>query len=43
MLFDFNGSDASVEKSGSITDAEGRTTNLAAHQLDVTVLGHWTC
>ncbi|NDP48530.1 MAG: carotenoid 1,2-hydratase [Sulfuriferula multivorans] len=42
MLFDFNGDDATVEKSGSITDAEGHTTNLAAHQFDVTVLGHWT-
>ncbi|MGV8991778.1 MAG: lipocalin family protein [Thiobacillus sp.] len=42
MLFDFNGDNATVEKSGSITDADGRTTNLAAHQFDVTVLGHWT-
>lgn len=42
MLFDFNGDNATVEKSGSITDAEGRTTNLAAHQFDVTILGHWT-
>ena len=42
MLFDFNGADATVEKSGSITDAQGRTTTLAAHQFDVTILGYWT-
>jgi predicted secreted hydrolase len=42
MLFDFQGDDASVEKSGSITDAEGRTTQLAAHQFAVVVLGRWT-
>ncbi|WP_150046303.1 MULTISPECIES: lipocalin family protein [Methylomonas] len=42
MLFDFQGNDASVEKSGSITDAEGRTVTLAAHEFEVTVLGEWT-
>lgn len=42
MLFDFNGSNADVEKSGSITDAQGRTTDLAAHQFEVEILGHWT-
>lgn len=42
MLFDFNGDDAAVEKSGSITDAEGRTTTLAAHQFDVNIQGRWT-
>lgn len=42
MLFDFKGDGAAVEKSGSITDAEGRTVTLAAHQFDVAVLGQWT-
>lgn len=42
MLFDFNGSHAEVEKSGSVTDALGRTTSLAAHEFEVTILGHWT-
>lgn len=41
MLFDFQGSDSSVEKSGSITDALGRTTELAAHQFEVAVTDHW--
>lgn len=42
MLFDFNGEDSSVEKSGSITDALGRTTTLAAHEFEVNILGYWT-
>ncbi|CAH1904192.1 Carotenoid 1,2-hydratase [Candidatus Nitrotoga sp. HW29] len=42
MLFNFNGEEATVEKSGSITDAQGRTTTLAGHQFDVTILDHWT-
>lgn len=42
MLFDFKGNDADVEKSGSITDALGRTVTLAAHEFEVTVLGEWT-
>lgn len=42
MLFDFNGNDSSVEKSGSVTDAAGLTTTLAAHEFEVVVLDHWT-
>lgn len=42
MLFDFKGSDSSVEKSGSVTDANGMTTTLAAHEFQVTILGEWT-
>ncbi|MDD1622697.1 MAG: carotenoid 1,2-hydratase [Methylococcaceae bacterium] len=42
MLFDFKGNDSAVEKSGSITDAEGRTVQLAAHEFQVTVLDEWT-
>ncbi|MGZ4958119.1 MAG: lipocalin family protein [Methylomonas sp.] len=42
MLFDFKGIDSAVEKSGSITDAEGRTVTLAAHEFEVTILGEWT-
>lgn len=42
MLFDFKGNDASVEKSGSITDGQGRTVTLAAHEFQVTVLDQWT-
>lgn len=41
MLFDFKGSDSDVEKSGSITDSQGRTVTLAAHEFDVKVLGEW--
>lgn len=41
MLFDFKGSDSNVEKSGSITDAQGQTVTLAAHEFDVKVLGEW--
>lgn len=41
MLFDFKGNNSLVEKSGSITDAMGRTTTLAAHEFEVTVTGHW--
>lgn len=41
MLFDFKGNDSEVEKSGSITDAEGRTVTLAAHEFQVTVLDQW--
>ncbi|CAD6877675.1 hypothetical protein [Methylomonas albis] len=42
MLFDFKGSDSSAEKSGSITDAQGQTTTLVAHEFTVTVQGEWT-
>ncbi|MCQ8105871.1 carotenoid 1,2-hydratase [Methylomonas sp. SURF-2] len=41
MLFDFKGNDSEVEKSGSITDANGLTTTLAAHEFQVTVLDQW--
>lgn len=41
MLFDFKGDDSVVEKSGSITDAKGQTTTLAAHEFQVKVLGEW--
>lgn len=43
MLFDFlgDGKDASVEKSGSVTDAAGQTRTLAAHEFQVKILGHW--
>jgi len=30
-----------VEKSGSITDALGRTTTLSTHQFEVVVVDHW--
>lgn len=42
MLFDFKGSDSAVEKSGSLTDAEGRTVQLGAQDFQVTVLDQWT-
>jgi predicted secreted hydrolase len=42
MLFDFKGSDSSAEKSGSITDSQGQTVTLAAHEFTVTMLGEWT-
>lgn len=42
MLFDFKGNDSSAEKSGSITDAQGQTVTLAAHEFEVMVLGEWT-
>ncbi|QPK64651.1 carotenoid 1,2-hydratase [Methylomonas sp. LL1] len=42
MLFDFKGSDSSVEKSGSITDAAGITVQLNAQDFQVTVLEEWT-
>jgi len=41
MIYDFNGKDALLG-TGSITDALGRTTDLAAHQFNITVLDHWT-
>jgi predicted secreted hydrolase len=41
MLYDIRGKQASVEKSGSITDAKGNTRVLAAHEFDVKILDHW--
>lgn len=42
MLFDFKGNDSSVEQSGSVTDASGLTTTLAAHEFEVRILDYWT-
>lgn len=42
MLFDFKGNESSVEKSGSITDAQGNTVTLSPHQFEVVVLDYWT-
>ncbi|MDD2914734.1 MAG: lipocalin family protein [Gallionella sp.] len=43
MLFDFlgKGKDAAVEKSGSVTNAQGQTRTLTAQDFDVKILGHW--
>jgi predicted secreted hydrolase len=42
MLFDFNGDESTVEKSGSITDANGCTLQLAPQQFEVVILDYWT-
>ncbi len=41
MLYDILGKTTEVEKSGSITDAQGNTRLLSRHEFDVKVLGKW--
>ncbi|MCB1887583.1 MAG: carotenoid biosynthesis protein [Rhodocyclaceae bacterium] len=41
MLYDILGKANEVERSGSITDAQGRTRPLAGHEFAVEVLGQW--
>ncbi len=41
MLYDILGKSNRVERSGSITDADGNTRPIAGHQFQVKVLGHW--
>ncbi|MCW8931146.1 MAG: carotenoid biosynthesis protein [Gammaproteobacteria bacterium] len=41
MLYDILGKTAEVEKSGSITDAQGNTRLLSRHEFSVKTLGKW--
>jgi len=41
MLYDILGKANRVERSGSITDADGNTRPILGHQFQVEVLGHW--
>jgi len=41
MLYDILGKTAEVEKTGSITDAQGNTRLLSRHEFDVKILGKW--
>ncbi len=41
MLYDILGKGTEVEKSGSITDAQGNTRLLSRHEFDVKILGKW--